>query len=184
MCVTPLADLNSFNVHIKLTPFFLCSSQIKKGVMLSLYVASGLILGVALFDHAGSEALSSCHAFCGSSDDPFSCIESHCKAMYKQRVSRFGKRDGADGSSCSAICNANLREKCTRCRAILRQRINRFGKRSPLLEPMQNYFSNQQDNGGFDDADTDLVYDLYDDAAVEEDAQNEIKHLKQIFNLI
>ena len=117
--------------------------------MLAFYVTSSLILGVVLFDHAGSEALSSCHAFCGSTDDPLACIETHCKAMYKQRVSRFGKRSSAvEGSSCGAICNANLNdveEKCTKCRDILRRRINRFGKRSPLYEPMLGYYQTKQE---------------------------------------
>ena len=129
-------------------------------------MTSSLILGVTLFDHAGSEALSSCHAFCGSADDPLACIESHCKAMYKQRVSRFGKRSSVvAGSSCSAICNANLNdvEKCTRCRAILRQRINRFGKRTPLYESMMKHFQTEQTNGD-DDSTSDEQTNGYDDS--------------------
>ena len=148
--------------------------------MLVLYVTSGLILGITLFDYMGSEALSSCHAFCGSADDPLACIESHCKAMYKQRVSRFGKRSGQTaGSSCSAICNANFsedEEKCTRCRAILRQRINRFGKkRSPLYVPMLNYFQSKQANG-YDD-DLDFQYDT-------EDVLNGLRSLKRLLNKV
>ena len=153
--------------------------------MMALYVTSGLILGLTLFDHAGSEALSSCHAFCGSADDPFACIESHCKAMYKQRVSRFGKRTNAAGSSCSAICNANsndAEEKCTRCRAILRQRINRFGKRSPLYEPMLNYFQTKQMDGGYEDMDTDDAYD-YDNLR-SEDGVRGLRNLDQLLNNI
>lgn len=160
--------------------------QMKRSVMLGLYMTSGLVLGMAVFDHAGSEALSSCHAFCGSTADPFTCIESHCKAMYKQRVSRFGKRN--DGSSCNAICNANsdaAAERCTRCRAILRQRINRFGKRtSSPIDPVLSYFLERQLISE-DPVEEVVGQDVdYQDLRESEDTLSLMKSLKRLLNAL
>ncbi len=94
---------------------------------------SALVLFVMVLEVSmGSEELSTCRALCAMEADPALCIETHCRDMYKHRVSRWGKRSG-EMSSCQALCaGVDNPESCmeSHCRDMYKHRVSRWGKRT------------------------------------------------------